>query len=423
MNILILGGGGREHALAWKIKQSPLCDQLFIAPGNPGTAGLGTNIHLSLKDFDKIRETIEANHIELVLIGPEEPLVLGLTDYLESHFDPAKVHIIGPTKIAAQLEGSKAFAKEFMEEFNIPTARYHSFIPSQIDDAIDYIQGMNTPIVVKADGLAAGKGVTICQSHHEAINEVKDMFDGKFGAASSVVVLEEFLSGKEFSVFVLTDGHDYKILPVAKDYKKIGERDAGPNTGGMGAVSPVSFVTASMMKEVEDKIIIPTIEGLNQKNYRYHGFVFIGLIEVGSIPYVIEYNCRMGDPETEVVMPRLKTDLVPLLLSLNQGTLASQNVEQINEAACTVVMVSGGYPGDYEKNKLISIPIVVPTSSIIFHSGTKMEDGHLLTNGGRVLAITSTGDHLSDALRSSYELIKQIDYEGQYFRKDIGFDV
>ena len=423
MNILILGGGGREHAMAWKIKQSPWCEQLYIAPGNPGTAALGTNLPLSLKDFESIRDAIIQYSIELVLIGPEDPLVSGLTDFLETHFDPNKVHIIGPTKIAAQLEGSKAFAKEFMQEFNIPTARYSSFSGNEVDAAIRYIGKMNTPVVVKADGLAAGKGVTICSTHEEAITEVQDMFGGKFGDASSTVVLEEFLSGREFSVFVLTDGLNYKVLPVAKDYKKIGANDTGPNTGGMGAVSPVPFVDEVMMQKVESRIIIPTIQGLHKKNFRFHGFVFIGLIEVNDEPYVIEYNCRMGDPETEVVMPRLDTDLIPLLLSLNQGTLSSQHIVESNKAACTVVLVSGGYPGHFEKNKEISLPDYTTDHSIIFHAGTKNDQGRLLTHGGRVLAITSLEDNLKDAVSASYALIAKIKFENQYYRKDIGFDV
>jgi phosphoribosylamine--glycine ligase len=423
MNILILGGGGREHALAWKIKRSPLCSQLFIGPGNPGTAALGTNLPLSLKDFESIRAVINLYNIELVLIGPEEPLVLGLTDFLEAHFDPKKVHVIGPTKIAAQLEGSKAFAKEFMQEFAIPTAQYRSFLKDQLDEAIEYIGKMKTPVVVKADGLAAGKGVTICNSHAEAIAEVKDMFSGKFGVAGSAVVLEEFLTGREFSIFVLTDGSSYKILPVAKDYKKIGANDTGPNTGGMGAVSPVSFVDDIMMQKVESRIIIPTIEGLSKKKYRYHGFIFIGLIEVKGEPFVIEYNCRMGDPETEVVMPRLESDLIPLLLALNHGTLESQLIFESEKEACTVVLVSGGYPGHFEKSKEITLPSIYADHTTIFHAGTKDEQGKLVTQGGRVLAITSVGNTLHEALLSSYQVIQKISYQNMYYRNDIGFDV
>ncbi len=423
MNILILGGGGREHAFAWKIRQSTLCEKLIIAPGNPGTAQVGTNSTVSLKDFEAICSIVADHKIDLVLIGPEEPLVTGLTDYLEKRFGPNLI-VIGPTQLAAQLEGSKAFAKVFMEEFNIPTARYQSFDNTELEKALLYLDQMQTPIVVKADGLAAGKGVSICQTKLEAYTEVQHMLDGKFGDASSTVVLEEFLSGLEFSVFVLTDGFNYKILPVAKDYKKVGLGDSGPNTGGMGAVSPVIFVDETMMQKVEQRIILPTIKGIQSRGYKYHGFIFIGLIEVNGEPFVIEYNCRMGDPETEVVIPRLQSDLVALLAATHDGTLDECMIELDPKTACTVVMVSGGYPGSFNKNKPITIPTSVDENSIVFHAGTALDqNGILVTNGGRVLAVTSKADSLPDALQRSYEVVHQIQFSESYFRSDIGFDI
>lgn len=424
MNILILGSGGREHALAWKIKQSPDGHHIFIAPGNPGTALEGTNLAVSLKDFEGIASLISSYTVQMVIIGPEEPLVSGLTDFLEDRFRHSDLIVIGPTRQAAQLEGSKAFAKIFMEEYGIPTAKYKSFQGVEIQAAYNYIDGMNTPIVVKADGLAAGKGVTICLTKEEAKEEIRQMLEGKFGSASQTIVLEEFLNGKEFSVFVLTDGHDYKILPIAKDYKKIGEADNGPNTGGMGAVSPVSFVDQEMMDKVESRVIIPTIKGLQTRGYKYHGFIFLGLIVVDNEPFVIEYNCRMGDPETEVVMPRLSNDLVILLHAIHTGTLDAHLIQSTQESASTVVTVSGGYPGAYEKNKRIFFPSYIPDGSIVFQAGTSQDDqGHTITAGGRVLAITSMSPSLTQALDQSYNLIEQIHYEGKYFRKDIGFDV
>ncbi len=422
MNILLLGSGGREHALAWKLKQSPSCEKLFIAPGNPGTADLGENISVSLKDFESIELIVKAHAINMVVIGPEDPLVAGLTDFLESKF--SDLIVIGPTHAAAQLEGSKAFAKEFMIEYGIPTARYKSFSVDSLDDAFNYVDLMNTPIVVKADGLAAGKGVTICLSKTEAKAEIASMLDGKFGSASTTVVLEEFLSGQEFSVFVLTDGYDYKILPVAKDYKKIGAGDSGPNTGGMGAVSPVSFADDLMMEKVIHRIINPTIQGIKSRGYKYHGFIFIGLISVHGEPLVIEYNCRMGDPETEVVLPRLQNDLVALLAAAHYGTLSHHHIQEDPAFACTVVLVSGGYPGNFEKHKLITFDGIKASKSILFHAGTALDDtDNLVTNGGRVLAITSLAPRLQDALDQSYASIEQIHYEGMYFRKDIGDDV
>lgn len=422
MNILIIGGGGREHTLAWKIKQSPQCDALFILPGNPGTALLGKNIPISAKDFEGIANQIVEKNIQLVVIGPEEPLVMGLTDFLESRFNQDELIVIGPTREAAQLEGSKAFAKVFMVEFNIPTAKYQSFNQSTSAQALKYIDGMNAPIVLKADGLAAGKGVVICQDHQEAKDELNAMLDGKFGEASHQVVLEEFLAGREFSVFALTDSLEYVVLPVAKDYKKIGEQDTGPNTGGMGAVSPVSFVDQTMMDKVITRIIEPTVNGLKSKKYKYHGIIFFGLIEVKGEPYVIEYNCRLGDPETEVVLPRLENDLVDLFIATHRHTLSEQKIQESNLKAATVMLVSAGYPGPFDK----SIPIELPDQthdSIIFHAGTALnKDGQLVTNGGRVMAITSMGESKEIALSKSYSTIEYIRFKGKTFRTDIGYD-
>lgn len=420
MNILIIGGGGRENALAWKIKSSPHCDQLYVAPGNPGTKELATNLSIDWKNFELVKSSIIQYKIKLVLIGPEEPLVLGLTDYLESEFTSEELMVIGPTKEGAKLEGSKAYSKEFMQEYEIPTARYASFNANQVSEALIYIKQMNTPIVVKADGLAAGKGVTICSNHDEAKKEVLSMFDGKFGSSSNTIVLEEFLSGREYSLFVLTDGEKYKILPIAKDYKKIGEGDTGPNTGGMGAISPVPFITDELFDQTIKKVVQPTIRGLSKRKIKYHGFVFIGLIEVKGEPFVIEYNCRMGDPETEVVMPRLKSDLVSHLKALHMGLLEHEIVLFEEKAAATVMLVSGGYPGEYKKNK----PVTLPTTaheSILFHAGTAHDEkGNLITAGGRVIAVTSMDDSLDKALAKSYQTIKNIKFEGMNYRKDIG---
>ncbi len=423
MNILIIGGGGREHTLAWKIRQSPLCDHLFIAPGNPGTTMLGENVKIPVGDFKGIEEIIRSKTIGMVIIGPEDPLVNGLTDYLELKFSGSELIVIGPTRVAAQLEGSKAFAKRFMDELNIPTAKYQSFGQEAVREALEYIDLMQVPIVVKADGLAAGKGVTICATHQEAKEEVKSMLDGKFGLSSQQVVLEEFLAGREFSVFALTDGDQYKILPVAKDYKKIGENDSGPNTGGMGAVSPVSFVDAVMMKKVISRIVEPTILGLKSKGYKYHGFVFFGLIEVSGEPFVIEYNCRLGDPETEVILPRLKNDLVELLSAMHHHTLSGIQIEESEQVAVTVMMVSAGYPGSFEKSKVITLP-GSPDQSLIFHAGTATnEEGQLVTAGGRVMAVTALADDKNQALRQAYSILEHIKFEGKVFRKDIGYDV
>jgi len=423
MNILIIGAGGREHALAWKIRQSPLCKALFIAPGNAGTALVGTNIPVSAHDFQAVEQVVRDHRIDLVLIGPEEPLVLGLTDYLESRFGEQELIVIGPTKSAAMLEGSKAFAKAFMEEFQIPTAAYRSFGLEEQEAAEKFLNSMSLPIVLKADGLAAGKGVVICPSREEALEELRAMFLGKFGHAGQRVVVEEFLSGREFSVFALTDGQDYKILPVAKDYKKIGEADRGPNTGGMGAISPVSFVDPAVMEKVESRIIRPTIRGIHQRGLKYQGFVFFGLIEVDGEPLVIEYNCRMGDPETEVVMPRLENDLLELLVATHRHQLGSQVIRESQLYAATVMLVSGGYPGDYEKGKPIGLPDFTH-DSILFHAGTTTDTrSGLVTAGGRVMAVTSMAVDKNTALAMSYSIIPHIHFEGKNFRRDIGFDV
>lgn len=424
MNILLLGSGGREHALAWKLSQSEKCQQLYIAPGNAGTALCGTNINMSVTDFDAIRQFVLDKQIGMVIVGPEEPLVKGIVDLFRK--DPAlqQVAIIGPSQYGAQLEGSKAFAKKFMMRHNIPTARYREFDTTNYADGIPYLQQHSLPIVLKADGLAAGKGVLICQSHVEAMAEFELMLQqSKFGEAGRKVVVEEFLNGIELSVFVLTDGEHYVLLPEAKDYKRIGEGDTGLNTGGMGAVSPVPFANDAFMKKVVEKVVEPTVKGIASEGIDYKGFVFVGIIKVGEEPMVIEYNCRMGDPETEVVMPRLKTDLVDLLLAAANGTLDKVKVEQDNRAACTVMAVSGGYPGNYEKGFAIKgLDRSFPADSIVFHAGTSPKEDEVVTSGGRVLCVTSYGDTISGAVSKSKEVLRQISFEDMYYRKDIGYE-
>ncbi len=422
MNILLLGNGGREHTFAWKIKQSPLCGKLFIAPGNAGTQLEGTNLDIAVDDFDGIRKAVLEHNIKLVVVGPELPLVKGIYDYFEKDEALANVTVFGPSKEAARLEGSKAYAKEFMEEFGIPTAAYAEFTPETVEEGVAYIAAQPTPIVLKADGLAAGKGVLIIDDISEAQAALREMLDGKFGEASSKVVIEAFLDGIEFSVFAITDGRDYKILPVAKDYKRIGEGDTGLNTGGMGAVSPPSFVDGVLMHKVEEKIIKPTIEGLQSRNLTYHGVVFFGLIKVNDEPYVIEYNCRMGDPETEVVFPRFRCDLVELMLATKQGRLKEVETVISDRFATTVFLVSGGYPGSYEKGKLIS-GLEQVHGSLIFHAGTKLDGNDVVTNGGRVIAITSYGNTMEQALEKSYENASLIDFQFKNYRRDIGFDL
>lgn len=423
MNLLLLGSGGREHALAWRLSQSPLCKSLFIAPGNAGTAAYGTNLSLSPNDFSALKSAVLEHEINLVVCGPEEPLVRGVQDFFRQDPELTGVRFIGPSAEAAQLEGSKAYAKEFMEEFGIPTAGYRRFTQATLQDGMEYLSNCATPIVLKADGLAAGKGVVILNDCGEAKEELTAMLGGKFGAASAEVVVEEFLDGIEFSVFVLTDGKNYRVLPVAKDYKRIGVGDTGPNTGGMGSVSHPPFVDADMMAKVEQRVIKPTLDGIQSRNLDYKGFIFIGLISVENEPYVIEYNCRMGDPETQSVMARLKSDMVQLCLHTADSEVDTAVVDIDERQVATVVLVSGGYPGPYEKGKLIS-GLELVEGSMVFHAGTRMnEKGQVLTNGGRVLAITSYGETFEEALALSYENAKKISFEGVNYRGDIGFDL
>ncbi|GAB5417103.1 MAG: phosphoribosylamine--glycine ligase [Crocinitomicaceae bacterium] len=422
MKVLLLGSGGREHALAWKIAQSSILETLFIAPGNAGTRQHGTNVELSVNDFDGIRAFVVDNEIDTIVVGPEDPLVNGIADYFDA--DPeVKVAVIGPNKVASQLEGSKDFAKQFMKRHNIPTAKYATFTKDTLKEGQAFLEKMKPPYVLKADGLAAGKGVLIIESLKEAKAELKNMLsDAKFGEASSRVVIEEFLSGVELSCFVITDGDAYKILPEAKDYKRIGEGDTGLNTGGMGALSPVPFANPTFKDKIKNQIIIPTVKGLKAEGIPYKGFIFFGLINVRNEPYVIEYNCRMGDPETEVVIPRLKSDILDLFEGVATNTLSERDVQFDERSAATVMMVSGGYPEAYEKGKQI-YGLNVVTDSIVFHAGTKADGPVVTTNGGRVLAATSFGKDIASALKRSYESIEKIEFEKSFFRTDIGHDV
>ena len=419
MKILLLGSGGREHALAWKITQSPLCEKLYIATGNPGTASLGENINLANSDFKSIDTFCQNNGIKLIVVGPEAPLVDGINDY----FKNSSILVFGPSKAGAQLEGSKDFAKEFMIKHNIPTASYRSFTKSNIDQGYLFLDSLKPPYVLKADGLAAGKGVIISSNLSEAKSSLKEMIeDEQFGQASSCVVIEEFMKGVEVSVFAITNGEQYKIIGHAKDYKRIGEGDTGLNTGGMGAVSPVPFANSHFMNKVENQIIKPTINGLKNDGLEYIGIVYFGLMNIDGEPKVVEYNVRLGDPEAEILLPRLKNDFVELMLACFDNSLNKKEIELENKSIATIIMVSGGYPESYAKGKKIN-GLDNNTDSIIFHAGTKEENGRVITNGGRVLAITSFGDNIKDATTHSYESIKNISFEGSYYRKDIGHDL
>ncbi len=421
MNVLILGSGGREHAFAWKIAKSSSCNKLFIAPGNAGTETTGTNINISVNDFEAIKNLVISENIELVLVGPEDPLVNGIYDFFQQA-ELSHVSLIGPSAEGAKLEGSKKFAKEFMLRHNIPTAKYQSFTKDTLESGVAFLDTLEPPYVLKADGLAGGKGVVILDKLEDAKDYLKLMInDAKFGAASSIVVIEEFLQGIELSVFVLTDGNSYKILPSAKDYKRIGEGDTGLNTGGMGAVSPVPFADRFYIEKVEREIIKPTIEGLKKENIIYKGFIFFGLINVHGQPKVIEYNVRMGDPETEVVIPRINSDLLNLLKGIDDGTFSEKDLNISNESATTVMLVSKGYPENYEKGKKIS-GIELVEKSIVFHAGTKNNNG-IKTDGGRVIALTSLSNDIKTALEKSFESAERISFEGKYYRKDIGFDL
>ena len=423
MNVLVLGSGGREHAIITSFTNSKLVKKIYALPGNGGTSTIATNIQGDVNDFKKIKEEVINNNISLVFVGPEDPIVNGIYDFFKSDNSLKNIKIIAPSKLAGQLEGSKEFAKKFMERYNIPTAKHGTFTKDNIDQSDAFLESMNPPYVLKADGLAAGKGVLIIDNLQNAKDELRSMIlDKKFGDSSSKVVIEEFLDGIELSCFVLTDGKNYKTLPFAKDYKKIGEGDTGLNTGGMGAISPVPFLDNKFLEKIEERIIKPTIHGIKKENMEYMGVVFIGLIKVGQDPYVIEYNVRMGDPETEVVFPRIKNDLLDLFNSMGSTEFEDIKLQIDDRHAATIIMVSGGYPLDYEKNKIIS-GLTEETDSIIFHAGTKKVDDNFLTNGGRVIAVTSLSENYKDAVKSSYDQIKKISFDQAYFRQDIGFDL
>lgn len=423
MNVLLIGAGGREHALAWKLSQSKRLTKLYIAPGNAGTGEVGTNVDLDPIDFPSVRDFVRGNGIHLVIVGPEAPLVAGIVDYFQNEASLKYIPVIGPSKLGAMLEGSKEFSKDFMLRHNIPTARYQAFTVDNLEQGMEFLETLDSPYVLKADGLAAGKGVLICDELVEARIELTSMLvEHKFGSASDKVVIEEFLNGIELSVFVLTDGKNYKILPSAKDYKRIGEGDTGLNTGGMGAISPVPFADQEFMNKVEERIVKPTVLGLAKDNIDYRGFIFIGLMNVKGDPQVIEYNVRMGDPETEVVIPRIQTDLIDLFEAVADQTLDRVQLDVDPRTACTVMLVSDGYPGEYEKGKQIG-GLERVRDSLVFHAGTKEDAGKVLTNGGRVLSITSYGENITEALEHSYANAQIVNFEGKYFRTDIGFDL
>lgn len=423
MKVLIIGSGGREHALGWKIKQSPKLSQLFFAPGNAGTSAIGTNVPVGVNDFEGIKKLVLSENIELVVVGPEDPLVNGIHDYFLASAELKNIPVIGPQKLGAQLEGSKDFSKEFMLRNGVPTAAYASFTPETLEQGKQFLGTLKAPYVLKADGLAAGKGVVILNDLEAAKEELTQMLaHAKFGLASGKVVIEEFMDGIELSVFVLTDGKSYVILPEAKDYKRIGEGDTGLNTGGMGAVSPVPFADKAFMNRVEQEVVIPTIEGLKKDNIPYIGFLFIGLMNQNGTPRVVEYNVRMGDPETEVVIPRIKNDLLEILWAVGKEKLSDIKLEIDSRVATTVMMVSGGYPGDFEKGKVVT-GLDKTSGSLIFHAGTKEENGQILTNGGRLIAVTSYGNNLNEAFKQSYQNTAIINYDKKYFRSDLGFDL